>query len=90
MEEQTKEDLKSSCEKEINAAKIRFDNELGKQNGLMQSKNDELVNEIKKLNDVIRIFQEEKNDLLKRIYMEKGNDKDISKVENQKENSHKK
>lgn len=75
-EESQKEELKIKCLNEINSAKIRFENELGKQNSLMQSKYDELIKEINKLNQTIKKLTAEKNELLLKIQKEK---RDFSK-----------
>ena len=70
-EEEKKDEARLSCSMEINAAKIRFENEMITQNSLMQNKNDELVDEIKRLNDIIRSLHDEKTEMLKKLYNEK-------------------
>ncbi len=66
-EEQKYDDLKSNFNKEINAIKIRFENELSKQNCIMQQKNDELLGEIKYLNDTLKKCKNENSDLVKEL-----------------------
>lgn len=66
-EQNQRDELKRRYELELNAAKIRYDNELQKQNRLMKSKNQELENEINRLNESIKRLQEEKNALLQKM-----------------------
>ena len=61
--ENEKDELKNRYLTEINAAKIRYDNELEKQNKLMQKKYDDLVMELNKLNDILKKLQKEKTEL---------------------------
>ena len=63
-EQAQRDELKRKYEVEISAAKIRYDNELQKQNRLMQTKNTSLMQEITRLNESIKKLQEEKNTLL--------------------------
>ena len=64
-EEEKYSELKTNFNKEINAVKIRFENELSKQNSIMQQKNNELLDEIKTLNAELRSSRLEKTDTLK-------------------------
>lgn len=66
-EESQRDELKKRHDVEINAAKIRYDNELQKQSNLMQEKNDELIAEIDRLNESIKKLQSERNSLLARL-----------------------
>jgi chromosome segregation ATPase len=66
-EQAQRDELKRRYETEISSVKIRYDNELEKQNKLMQIKNDNLVKEINKLNESIRKLQEEKSALLMKM-----------------------
>ena len=70
-EQNQKEELKKRFTTEFNAVKVRFDNELNKQNMLMQNKYEELVNEIRRLNDVIKQLKQEKDELKTQIQREK-------------------
>lgn len=63
MEHNQKEELKHKFKTEFNAVKVRFENEITKQNKLMQEKYEELNNEIRRLNDVIRQLKCEKVEL---------------------------
>jgi hypothetical protein len=65
-EEEHNEQMKVRLETELNAAKVRFENELNKQNNLMQSKYDNFVREINKLHDNIRELKAQKDELFYR------------------------
>lgn len=69
-EEEQKEELRSKYETELNAAKIRYDNELEKQNMLMNNKYDTLRDEINQLNLLVNTLQQEKSDLINLIQRE--------------------
>lgn len=73
--EDEKDDLKNRYLTEINAAKIRFENELEKQNKLMQKKYDDLVGELNKLNDILKKLQKEKYELTTKLEQIENNRK---------------
>ena len=77
-EETKKEELKKRYLTELNSTKIRYENELDRQNKLMRKKYDELVNEIKRLVDIIRKLQLEKKELMNKIEYEKEINKQIN------------
>lgn len=56
---------------ELNAAKIRYDNELAKQNGLMQLKYDGLSRELHRLNDALNRLEREKKELSEQVRYER-------------------
>ena len=66
-EESQRDELKKRYDVEINAAKIRYENELQKQSSLMQHKNAELMAEINRLNESIKKLQNERNSLLAKL-----------------------
>ncbi len=66
-EQEQRDELKRRHEIEINSVKIRYDNELEKQNKLMQLKNDKMAKEIEKLNESIKKLQDEKIALLMKL-----------------------
>ena len=79
-EETKKEELKKRYLTELNSTKIRYENELDRQNKLMRKKYDELVNEIKRLVDIIRKLQLEKKELMNKIEYEKEINKQINET----------
>lgn len=66
-EQAQRDELKQQYDVEVSAAKIRYDNELQKQNGIMQEKNQSLMTEISRLNESIKNLQEEKLALLTKM-----------------------
>ena len=62
-EETQRDELKKKHANELNAAQIRYENELTIQNDLMQKKSNSLVKEINQLNDFVRKLQQEKHSL---------------------------
>lgn len=70
-EENQREELKNKYTNELNAAKIRYENELNKQNQIMQTKYDDLNKEITRLNKIIKSLQLEKSELIHRIQKER-------------------
>ena len=71
MEEERVDEFRVGHINEIEAAKIRYENELSAQNNFMQSKYDDLVREIENLNQIIKQIQAEKNELVTQIKKEK-------------------
>ena len=69
-EEEQRNELHRRYGLELNAAKIRYENELNKQNNLMQSKNENLAGEVNRLNDMISRLQSEKIELMTKIQTE--------------------
>ena len=69
-EQDEKEEIKNLHEIELNAAKIRYENELENQNRLMNAKYDALLNETSQLNSLVSSLKREKNDLLSLIQRE--------------------
>lgn len=65
-EEEQNEQMKVRLDTELNSAKVRYENELSKQNSLMQSKYDNFVREINKLHDNIRELKAQKDELVYR------------------------
>lgn len=76
-EEAQREELKKKYQNELNAAKIRYENELSKQNGLMQAKYDNLTREICGLNQIVNKLKGEKKDLICQIQYEKELNKEL-------------
>lgn len=71
-EENEREEMKRKYALEINAAKIRYENELTKQNSLMQAKYDSLHKEIFRLSDMVVRLQKERVDLISQIQNERN------------------
>jgi hypothetical protein len=76
-DESQREEMRVKHANELSAAKIRFENELSKQNGLMQLKYDGLKKEINSLGQVISKLQGEKNDLISQIKYERELNKQL-------------
>ena len=72
-----KEQLRKKYDAELNAAKIRCDNEIQRQNQIMQEKYEGFVVEINKLNKELRELKEERNSLLNLIEREKSLNRDL-------------
>ena len=66
-EQQERDELKKRHSQEINAANIRYENELSIQNNLMKKKYDDLIKEINQLHESIRRLQKEKHILIERL-----------------------
>lgn len=77
-EEIEKEEIKARYITELNAAKIRYENELEKQNKLMNLKYDNLTSETNQLNLLVNSLQQEKNDLVALIEREVALRKEIN------------
>ncbi len=77
-EQDEKEEMRNRYEIELNAAKIRYENELEKQNKLMNIKYDALFNETSQLNSLVNSLQKEKSDLLGLIQREVALRKEIN------------
>lgn len=72
-----KEQIKKKFDAELHATKIRFDNEILRQNQIMQEKYDNFVHEINKLNREIKELKDEKHSLLHLIDKEKSLNRDL-------------
>ena len=70
LEENQNQELKQRHETELNAAKIRYENELEKQNKLMNIKYDNLMSESNDLHLLVHSLEKEKKDLLSLIQRE--------------------
>ena len=68
--EEEKDEVKRRLVVELDAAKIRCNNEIETQNRLMQNKYEHLLDEITRLNSLVERMQKEKSDLLRRIEQE--------------------
>jgi chromosome segregation ATPase len=72
-----KEQLKKKYDAELHATKIRCDNEILRQNQIMQEKYDGFVVEINKLSREIRELKDERNSLINLIEKEKNLNNDL-------------
>jgi hypothetical protein len=66
-DEEKRNEWRVSCAGEVSAAQIRFENELARQNCIMQGRNDELSCEIKRLHEIVRVLEDEKTDALRKM-----------------------
>lgn len=73
-----KDQLRKRYEAELNATKIRCENEIQRQNQIMQDKYDGFVSEINKLNKELRDLKDERNSLLNLIEKEKSINRDLA------------
>lgn len=73
-EQAQRDELKRRYDCELGAAKIRYDNELSKQNRIMLSKNQTLEQEINRLNESIKKLLEEKINLMAKMKTNKPED----------------
>lgn len=80
-EEEKRDEIKMDYANQLKSAQVRFENELGKQNSLMQSKNEELINEIKKLNESVHTLQSEKTQLIRKYYADKERQQSHSELD---------
>ena len=72
-----KDQLRKRYEAELNAAKIRCENEIQRQNQIMQEKYEGFVVEINKLNKDLRELKNERNSLMNFIEKEKMINKEL-------------
>ncbi len=79
-----KEQLRKRYEAELNAAKIRCENEIQKQNQIMQEKYEGFVAEINKLNKDLRELKSERNCLMNLIEKEKTINRELEAKFNSK------
>lgn len=73
-EQAQRDELKRRYDCELGAAKIRYENELSKQNRIMLSKNQTLEQEINRLNESIKKLLEDKINLLAKMKTNKPED----------------
>lgn len=66
-----RDELMRTHQIELNAVKIRFENELGKQNAFMQRKYDSLNREIHRLNELIARLERDKKELVEQVKYER-------------------